>query len=283
MTEVLQLGRENGDLEMTLEGYSGLILDLLELGDINALDAAIEGLAKLAEEVRQPHYLYILATWRAMRALLDGRFEEVEDLAQQAMALGQRLQADGVAGTFGLQMFSLRKEQGRLQELEPVVRAFVAQHSEGSAWRQGLALIYKELGREEEARAEFEHLAANDFTDIPQDALWLTSMAYLSEVCSFLGDTSRADSLYRLLLPYSGHTATVGAASACFGAVDRYLGLLAAAMSRWDEAEQHFNDAIELNSRMGARPYLAHTQQQYAEMLLARGRPADTENAASAE
>ena len=35
-------------------------------------------------------------------------------------------------------------------------------------------------------------------------------MAYLAEVCAFLGDTRRAATLYRLLLPYNGYTVIIG-------------------------------------------------------------------------
>src|SRR4029453_5249774 len=99
-------------------------------------------------------------------------------------------------------MFTRRREQGRLKELEPVVRYFVQQHTVAGAWRPGLALIYSELGLTEEAQTEFAHLAQHDFTDIPQDALWMACMTYLVYVCTFLGDRTRAAALYRLLLPY---------------------------------------------------------------------------------
>jgi DNA-binding NarL/FixJ family response regulator len=46
-------------------------------------------------------------------------------------------------------------------------------------------------------------------------------------------------------------------------------------MERWEAAAQHFEDALAMNARMGARPWLAHTQHQYARMLLARNQPGD--------
>src|SRR5262249_6997122 len=146
------------------------------------------------------------AAIQAMLALLDGRFAETERLAQQALAIGERLQAEGIDGTLCMQMFTLRREQGRLHELAPVGRHIGQQHGVASTWRPGLALIYCELGREREARAAFEQLAAHDFADVPQDSLWITCMAYLAEVCAFLGDAHRAATLYRLLLPYNGQT-----------------------------------------------------------------------------
>jgi len=63
------------------------------------------------------------------------------------------------------------------------------------------------------------------------------------------------------------------------GCVARNLGRLAALLERWDEAEAHFERAIEVNGRVGARPQLAHCEDAYARMLAARGDPADRDRA----
>jgi tetratricopeptide (TPR) repeat protein len=280
-TEMLRLAEETGDRGMALEAHLGRLLKLMELGDIQAADLHLEACTRLAEELRQPFYRYLVVSCRAMRAIFGGQFEESEHLAQQALAIGQRLKGQDGSGVFGMQMFTLRREQGRLSELAPAVRSFVQLYSASSTWRPGLALIYSELGLEPEARAEFERLAANDFTGLPKDALWSTCIAYLAEVCAFLGDTARAATLYRLLLPYAGYNLLLGFGLVCYGSASRYLGLLATTISRWQEAERHFEHALETNARMGAKPWLAHTQQQYAEMLLARGQPGDREKAVS--
>jgi hypothetical protein len=142
-------------------------------------------------------------------------------------------------------------------------------------------VVYSELGLEQEARELFERLAADEFAAIPRDSMWVTSMTYLAEVCAFLGDTRRAAMLYQRLLPYAEHNVIVGNATACTGAAARYLGMLATTLSCWAEAETHFQAALEMNARIRARPYLAHTQQQYAEMLLSRGQPGDRNTAMS--
>ena len=80
------------------------------------------------------------------------------------------------------------------------------------------------------------------------------------------------------LEPFAGLNA-VSAPEVSVGAVARYLGILASTMSRWEDAARHFEDALEMNKRMGARPWLAHTQNDYARMLLARDRPGDRERA----
>ncbi len=111
---------------------------LLELGDMAGANTEFEAYGLALEETNQPFYLSLNAMLRAMRALMLGRFEDSERLAQQAFAIGQRLQTEAAAGVFGLQMFALRREQGRLKEVEPAIRLFIQQHSAAAAWRPGL-------------------------------------------------------------------------------------------------------------------------------------------------
>jgi hypothetical protein len=58
-----------------------------------------------------------------------------------------------------------------------------------------------------------------------------------------------------------------------------HVGLLCATMGRWSEAQQHFEQALAMNNRIGARVPLAHTQHDYAAMLLARSEAGDRERA----
>ena len=254
---------------------------LLELGDMAGAEAEFERWRRVLEETKQPLHLSLVAIVDAMRSLMRGRFEESERQAQHAFSIGQGLQVETAAGVFGLQMFVLRREQGRLKEVEPAVRLFIQQHSATAAWRPGLAVIYSELGRTADARAEFENLAQHDFADLPRDAVWMGTMTYLVDVCNFLGDQARAESLYRILLPYAGRNVVVSTAAACYGALSRYLGALATTLERWDDAARHFEDALAMNARMDARPWLAHTQEQYATMLLARRQSGDLDKAAA--
>jgi class 3 adenylate cyclase len=214
-----------------------------------------------------------------MRALLDGRMEESERLAHEAHAWAERAQDLAGVGMAALQTFILRWEQGRLLETEADIKGYTEQFPGFRAWRATLVLLYSELGREAEARTEFELLAANDFVDLATDMFWLPIGASLSQVCASLGDARRAATLYESLLPYAERNVTGGAAGFCYGSTSRYLGLLAATMERWEDAEQHFDDALEMNERMGARPFVAHTQHDYADMLLARDEPGDREKA----
>jgi DNA-binding CsgD family transcriptional regulator len=278
-TEMLRLAEAAGDLELVSMACAWRLLCLLELGDVPAVDVEIEALSRVDQALRQPHYLFFTTGIRALRALLVGCFDEAERLTLQALSLGQRAQIAHADGIFGIQMFTLRREQGRLRELAPVVRTFLQQQTTTSIWRPGLALIFAELGLEREARTEFEHLAQEGFADIPRDGRWVTCITYLVEVCAYLADTARAAMLYELLLPHNGRSVVFGDGVVCYGSASRYLGLLATTMGRWDAAEQHFEGALVMNAQMGARPCLAHTQYDYAALLLARQQPGDRQQA----
>jgi hypothetical protein len=47
----------------------------------------------------------------------------------------------------------------------------------------------------------------------------------------------------------------------------------------WEAAQRHFEDALAANASMGARPWLAHTENDYARMLHARVGRGDRERA----
>jgi len=55
----------------------------------------------------------------------------------------------------------------------------------------------------------------------------------------------------------------IGHGVACYGAADRYLGMLAATLGLRDRAGGHFERALELNRRMGANTWLARTSYEY--------------------
>ena len=69
----------------------------------------------------------------------------------------------------------------------------------------------------------------------------------------------------------------IGNGVACYGAADRFLGMLAATLGDAPLAERHFGVALALNRRMGARTWVARTAYEHGRMLHARG---DRERAA---
>src|SRR6185369_17361695 len=126
-----------------------------------------------------------------------------------------------------VQLFTLRREQGRLAELELPILTLAEQYPMIPAFKSGLALIFSETGRLPESRAWFDRLAANDFAEVSRDAHYLNALDELTQACVALGDVARAERLYERLTPYDGRNVVIGFADACNGPVARYLGLLA--------------------------------------------------------
>ncbi|MGD8634058.1 MAG: AAA family ATPase [Anaerolineales bacterium] len=273
--EMIATAQSIGDKERLADGLGLYVYDQLELGRIDLVDTAIAAQRQIAQEIKQPFQLHIAAVFQTMRAIMQGEFEEAERLATKASEISQQIGIAELDGISGVHMFTIRAEQGRLNEVAPIVKILVTHSPASASWRPGLALIYCSLGLSEECRVIFDELAADAFALVPRDSLWVTSLAYLAEVCAYLGDSERAATLYELLLPYDDRTVVVGGATACLGAAARYMGMLATTMSDWRVAERHFIGALDLDARMGARPWLAHSQYEYAVMLLGRGQAGD--------
>ncbi len=266
-----------GTRDESVAAYSGIDLrgnDALELGDIDTARADFATFLSEVTRRRRPDLMWTGLMYQAMLAALDGRYEEGERLAQEALAAGRGPYPQTALAAFGLQMATIRREQGRLGELEAALTAFAAQYPALPGFSWGLPLLYSESGREAEARAEFERLASSDFADIPRDALWHTSMFVIAETCANLGDARHAQTLYDMLLPRAKCN-IVPFGMACWGSAERLLGLLAATMERWEEAQVNFEAALAWNQRMNSPPWVARTQMNYAEMLLARNGPGD--------
>jgi DNA-binding CsgD family transcriptional regulator len=166
-------------------------------------------------------------------------------------------------------MFNLRREQGRLAELAPVIRILASHADRGGPWRPGLAALLVELGMDAQARRELDRVVADGLEPF-RESLWLAALTYLTDACAALGDEATAALVYPELEPLTGTNVMIGHGVACNGAADRYLGMLATTLGEWDRAEEHFERGMELNRRMGAVTWLAHTAYEYARLLLAR-------------
>jgi DNA-binding CsgD family transcriptional regulator len=122
---------------------------------------------------------------------------------------------------------------------------------------------------EAEARRELSRLVADGLEPF-RESLWLASLAYLADAAGALGDEVVAALVYPELEPLGGANVMIGHLVSCYGAADRYLGMLATTLGEWQRAEEHFERGMELNRSMGAATWLAHTGYEYARFVLSR-------------
>ncbi|HEX2486060.1 MAG TPA: AAA family ATPase, partial [Myxococcota bacterium] len=254
----------------------------LELGDAAAFDADVDAGARRAAELHLGLYEIYFRSLRGMRAILSGRFEEGERLAGESLAQARRVDSAHTPGVYASHILLIRTEQGRAAELEPAFAA-AAERSRAPIVRASHAWLLVQLGRLPEARVLLRGLVARKLADVPPDFFWLGTVALLADVAAAVEERRAARVLYDALLPYADRVVVVGMSAGSIGSAARSLGLLAAALGRLDDAEQHFEAALETNARLRALPFLARTQDEYAAMLRARGRSGDLERAEKLE
>jgi eukaryotic-like serine/threonine-protein kinase len=278
--ELIQVARRAGDPDFEVRAHAYRGHAQLELGDIAAADAAFEDYARLARKLRQPTHLWHIPVFGATRATMDGDFARAEELSEEVRRDGERAQEPLSGQLHALQTAVVRRLQGRLEEALPAVREMARRFPAIRAWKLTLASFLAELGSTDEARAEFEQLAANSFEDVPRDMQWVPAMTRLADTCFHLGDAERAAVLHEMLAPFAGLNVIVGRGGSCQGPVDLYLGRLAITTGRVEQALAHFERAVETAGRVGDRPFLIEARFGLGRALAARGRSGDAERAA---
>jgi DNA-binding SARP family transcriptional activator len=272
-TELRDLGERIGEAEWTVGGYANRFVADVILGDIQQAEADLAAQSRLVDALGQPIELYYVLAARALLALARGRLDDAEELIDVAFALGERAQPGMAVPVHRLQHHTLCDFRGRLEEIEPATRNLVDEYPTRTVFRCALVFLHAKLGAREQASRALDDLARGAFSALPFDNEWLFAMSFLAESAALLRHKSAAN-LYRLLAPWADFNAA-DPDEGIRGSVSRYLGLLAATTEQWDDAARHFDEALEMNERMGARPWLAHTQHDYAAALLSRGSARD--------
>jgi hypothetical protein len=265
---------EEFDTMLKIDALSRSGAGFLEIGDVESFDRTVRQQEEIAERTRANFDRWIAANGNAMRGIIQGAFESAEAAALEALNVMSSHDREMPLGVYGMQMFTIRREQGRLAEVAPLVRRFVRENPDHAVWRPGLMLIASDLGFRAQARRIFDSLAETGFA-LPLDSKRTVTLSYLAEVCARLDDGQRAAELHKLLLPYRDLAVVVPTQTLCCGAAARYLGMLATTMGDWPVAEGHFEAALAMEERMKAWPWLAHSRSEYASALLARGRARD--------
>ena len=208
-------------------------------------------------------------------AFLHGNLERAEALAGEAMAAAQGMEGLDASGMYGLQMFSIRREQGRLAEVAPLLRVLERLNPNlAGVWRPGLAATYAELGMVLQARTELERHVVNGVVQLADDDLLPVTASYLTDAAVTVADSACAEALYRLMLPWQ-HVHVALLHFACYGPAARYLGMLAITMNQPDLAQAHLEAALASCRATGMVTYEVHAQYWLGRVAILRGRPGD--------
>ncbi len=271
LAEARALAADLGDLELEAEAMEWRIAALMAMGEMEAASLDLSVVLEQASRTRQPFICHVAEHYASALALMEGRLADAEAAAERSREWGQLLTGRDASGVHGIQMFGVRREQGRLGELAPVMRLLASNEREGGAWRPGFAALLAELDMKPDALRELERVRRLGL-DRLRESLWLASLTYLTDASCAVGDAETATLLYPELAPLAGISLMIGHGVACYGSADRYLGMLAATSGENELAERHFEVALAANRKMGATTWLAHTEYEFGRMLIAAGR-----------
>ena len=279
LSEAREIAAAIGDTDIETEAMEWRVASLIALGDLQAAARELDEVYSLAGRLRQPFMLHVAGTYAATLALCTGRLADADAAAQRSHEWS-RLLTGRPAGTYGIQMFGIRREQGRLAELATTIKAFSQRDRPGAAWRPGFAALLAELGMENEVRRELACVRDEGFDEL-RSTLWVASLSYLTDACAAVGDRSMAELVYPELAPLAGGNIVIGHGVACYGAADRYLGLLAATLGDHARAVDHFEQALARNREMGATTWVAQTMYAYGRTLRMSGSGDDAAQASA--
>jgi tetratricopeptide (TPR) repeat protein len=277
-TELQEVAELIGDRDRIVRAHFHRIIALVQLGNIREAEIDLEAASRIAEALKEPNQMWQVLATRAMLALAVGKLAEAEQLIVQAFALGERAQPEMAIPIDWFQRFTLRDFRGQLDQVERPVRELISEYPTRPMFRCALAYSAARLGHTADAEHTLDELGENDFSVLPVEMEWLFGMSLLAETSALLGERDHAPVLYDLLLPWAALNVS-DHPEGIRGSTARYLGLLATTLGRFETAAEHYEEALAMNERLGLRPWLARTQEDFARMLRLRAGPGDAERA----
>ena len=274
--EIIRLATSLNDPVLLFGAYNHRILGSIFHGDRATLDADLDAVEALAARLRQPALEFRVRTLRTAHTLISGRLDDAE---QQIAALGEYVASRRLTqpGTIGVLAFRLHYERGRLADFESFLLQLVADQASIVTWRVALLSVYASTDRLDDAREHLHMLAADDFAIVPRDVLWVVTIAGIARIAGLAGELDIAQRAYDYMLPFRGVIAGTGQSAEQPVALS--IGTAAAALGRFEDAEQLYAEAIDLSERLGAPTFVAATRVQWAQTLLDPRGPHDVTRA----
>jgi tetratricopeptide (TPR) repeat protein/archaellum biogenesis ATPase FlaH len=233
----------------------------LSSGQRQRAEEVFSELRVIAEHTGEIYHMFLSAGMDAVLALMDGRLNDTLGLAERIRTRGEEIGAVGAAGILATHP-SVRTRiylGTALEALERDIPRGVL------LYVPELCLEQAHLGRKEEVSQildEYVIKRPGIGTIEDETSYWIDTM-YL-EAAVMIGHRKAAELLLNRL-SNAGLYTTGYSFPTC---ILRHLGGAAALLERYDEARQHYQEAIRVTTEMRFRPELALTRLQLAELLL---------------
>jgi hypothetical protein len=264
--EVLEAAEAGGEHEIAAGIRHLRAAGAFARGDADRFTAEVDALSVAAAAVRVPDALCLADGLAALRAIVEGRFDEGRDLMDRALATGHRSELPNAFGRHFSQRVLWHLVRGELAEIAPELDRFVRNHPGGTGWEPMRALARLASGEVSAARAELHTLLARGFGPAETGVMSRCYLAGLALLCTELGDREHAPAIYERVASRKEAWSVDGCHT--LGPWSLLLGELARLCDRPVEAARHLENAIEVARRMRARPFIAMAQAALVETRL---------------
>ncbi|TDQ65737.1 regulatory LuxR family protein [Actinomycetospora succinea] len=271
----IALGTATRRPEALVWGHVWRIEDAFELGALDVVEAGIEALGEVADQLGGT-----LARWhelraRAARAHLVGRYDEAFALAGRFRELGRRSQDPTAEAMYQAFVTLLHRDLGTLATWHPDGDAMARTARLPVMWATA-GVAFLDRGDADLARTLYAELRPHLFA-VPHSNRWRPVVCCGSELAVAFGDTEVVRATLDQLLP---HTALrTDSSTGCPGPVARFAATAARRLDEHDEAVRLADQAVTSDRRLGAMPGLARSGLELGRALAARGTAADRDRA----
>jgi DNA-binding CsgD family transcriptional regulator len=236
------------------------------------LAASAADMRRAAQACGQPVFGFVGACVEQALAYLRGDFAGAERWADIALRTGNLFDADETEGSYGVQMFMIRRETADLKTYGGFVDGT---ETFAGRWVPGLLALYTELKCERGMTRALNQLLNRNLSDRTDEAQWPMELVFMIEAALDLGNREAVHTLRPFVTRYAGKNLVAGQFVALFGSADRYLARMAALGGDSGAAERHFSVALEMDRRMGSVVHVTETLARQALFAASRGRSED--------
>lgn len=268
------------DVLRQMEALRARISPLLEGGRFVEADASADRLAGLVGATRLVEWAWHLPFYSAGRAISQARLADgAAYLATAREQTGEIRDASTRLASFVLMgelppTILLEFARGNLSAMSPMI-----EHLHATLERPqllivgGLVLTVGATRGPEEARALMEELIPGDVPDTGSGVV--TALCWIALAAFSLGDERRMKQCRERLWPYKEMWSIVPEQTANFGPVAITLGVLAAGLGDWDEADELLTAATTRAEATDCTLWIAQAYCTHAIVLHIAGRSAD--------
>ncbi len=264
------------DPHLALEcAFMDVSLGLVQ-GDAASMHQGVEVVGEILERVQEATRRWAHRYSLATVAVIDGDLDRAEAIAEDALQLGLAAEQADAFSLYGAQILGIRNQQGRIEEMIPLLEDIVAQQPDRTVYLATLAMACAETGDTARAQDLVDACRDKGFSGL-WDLDYTIGLAALAKAILILGDTTSAKALRPLLVEYPEQIATTQVSVSC--ALAYWLGRIDHLLGDVDSAEHWLTVADRIHRRFESPLLTAYSDVAIAALLADRGRPTEAERA----